>query len=200
MKTFTIENDSNNITAHLTPAEAQSVTGAEQFASAAELTRLAAGWPSARLIGIWNTLPGVTPVAKFTSRKTAVTRIWNAVQSLGETAAVKAAAANTARHRATPRPAVRASRGKAAPEATRRKKAPQTAPEAKGARAGSKSAKILGLLKRSGGASLDQLMKATGWQAHSVRGFLSAAVGKKMGLTVVSVKTEQGERRYSIGA
>jgi hypothetical protein len=41
-------------------------------------------------------------------------------------------------------------------------------------------------------------MKATGWQPHSVRGFISGTVGKKMGLTVVSVKGEDGERNYSI--
>ena len=41
-------------------------------------------------------------------------------------------------------------------------------------------------------------MKATGWQAHSVRGFLSGALGKKMGLTVTSTKAEDGERRYSV--
>ena len=40
-------------------------------------------------------------------------------------------------------------------------------------RPGSKTAKVLDLVKRSGGATLKQLMKATGWQAHSVRGFLS---------------------------
>jgi hypothetical protein len=41
-------------------------------------------------------------------------------------------------------------------------------------------------------------MKATGWQAHSVRGFISCALGKKMGLTVASVRREDGERVYSI--
>jgi Protein of unknown function (DUF3489) len=41
-------------------------------------------------------------------------------------------------------------------------------------------------------------MKATGWQAHSVRGFISGALGKKMGLTVDSVRREDGERVYSI--
>jgi hypothetical protein len=41
-------------------------------------------------------------------------------------------------------------------------------------------------------------MKATGWQAHSVRGFLSGALGKKMGLMVTSTKAEDGERRYSV--
>jgi hypothetical protein len=41
-------------------------------------------------------------------------------------------------------------------------------------------------------------MKATGWQAHSVRGFLSGTVGKKMGLAVTSSKGDDGERRYSV--
>jgi len=41
-------------------------------------------------------------------------------------------------------------------------------------------------------------MKLTGWMAHSVRGFLSGAVGKKMGLTVESTKREDGDRIYKI--
>jgi hypothetical protein len=41
-------------------------------------------------------------------------------------------------------------------------------------------------------------MKATGWQAHSVRGFLSGGVGKKMGLKLESTKAENGERSYFI--
>jgi hypothetical protein len=43
-------------------------------------------------------------------------------------------------------------------------------------------------------------MKASSWQAHSVRGFISGTLGKKMGLTVVSTKGEDGERTYSIKA
>jgi hypothetical protein len=43
-------------------------------------------------------------------------------------------------------------------------------------------------------------MKATGWQPHSVRGFLSGIVGKKMGLAVTSTKGEDGERSYSVKA
>ena len=46
--------------------------------------------------------------------------------------------------------------------------------------------------------TLAQLMKATGWQAHSVRGFLSGALGKKMGLKIESQKQENGERAYSV--
>jgi len=103
---------------------------------------------------------------------------------------------------------VAASKAKATRKASKGKKAPKAAPKAKGARApkakgvreGSKTEKILGLLKQSGGATLKEIMKATGWQAHSVRGFISGTLGKKMGLTVVSIKTGDGERSYSIKA
>ena len=67
-----------------------------------------------------------------------------------------------------------------------------------GARQGSKTEKILELLKRAGGATLKEIMKATDWQPHSVRGFLSGTVGKKMGLAVTSTKGEDGERSYSV--
>jgi uncharacterized membrane protein len=63
-------------------------------------------------------------------------------------------------------------------------KPPRKAPPSKKAataRHGSKTAKILDLLKRQGGVTLKELMKATGWQAHSVRGFISGTVVKKMG-------------------
>ena len=65
-------------------------------------------------------------------------------------------------------------------------------------RQATKTAQVVDLLRRSGGASLKELMKATGWQAHSVRGFLSGALGKKMGLTVTSTKAADEERRYSV--
>jgi hypothetical protein len=67
-------------------------------------------------------------------------------------------------------------------------------------REASKKEKILGLLRRSGGATLKELIRATGWQPHSVRSFLSAAVGKKMGLTAVSARAGNEERRYSVKA
>jgi hypothetical protein len=59
---------------------------------------------------------------------------------------------------------------------------------------------ILDLLKRPDGATAKELLKATGWQPHSLRGFLSGTVGKKMGFTVVSAKSEDGERGYSVKA
>lgn len=65
-------------------------------------------------------------------------------------------------------------------------------------RDGSKKAIILELLRRKGGATIAELAKATSWQNHSVRGFLSAQVGKKMGLKVESEKNEAGERGYRV--
>ena len=72
------------------------------------------------------------------------------------------------------------------------------AKEAKGARAGSKTETILGLMKQPGGTTLKAIMEATQWQAHSVRGFILGTLGKKMGLTVTSTKGEDGERSYSV--
>jgi hypothetical protein len=89
-------------------------------------------------------------------------------------------------------------------KATPAKKAPAGATKAKsskptaGARDLSKTAMVLDLLKRPGGVTGKELMKATGWQAHSVRGFLSGTVGKKMGLTVTSAKGEDGLRSYTV--
>ena len=68
------------------------------------------------------------------------------------------------------------------------------------ARKGTKTAKILALLQRPSGASLQELRKATGWQAHSVRGFLSGAVKKKMGLRIDSAPRDDGERPYRLAS
>ena len=58
--------------------------GSGSFASERELQELASAWPMKRLVEIWNRLPGVEPVARFTDRKTAVRRIWRAVQPQSE--------------------------------------------------------------------------------------------------------------------
>lgn len=91
-------------------------------------------------------------------------------------------------------------KGKSAKKASPAKKAPKSEKKATGARDGSKTAKILELLKRPGGATSKELQRASGWQPHSVRGFLSGTVGKKMGLAVTSAKGEDGERSYSVKA
>ena len=95
-------------------------------------------------------------------------------------------------------------KGKSGKKASPAKKAPKATKKAKGekgaARDGSKTAKVLDLLKRPGGVTAKELMKATNWQPHSVRGFLSGTIGKKMGLVVVSTKGEDRERTYSLKA
>jgi hypothetical protein len=108
---------------------------------------------------------------------------------------------STKKARVAPRGAhVAPKKGKSPKKASPGKKAPKSAKKTTGGRDGSKTAKVLDLLKRPGGVTAKELMKATGWQPHSVRGFLSGTVGKKMGLTVTSTKGEDGERTYSIKA
>lgn len=58
-----------------------------------------------------------------------------------------------------------------------------------GAGAGSKLSTVITLLRRPNGASIDDVMKATGWQAHSVRGAISGTIKKKQGLAVTSEKS-----------
>jgi hypothetical protein len=99
-----------------------------------------------------------------------------------------------------PRVAPRKQRsGKKASSAERRPKSQKAAKQAKpSAREGSKEANVLDLLRRRDGASLKELMKATGWLAHSVRGYISGTVRKRMRLKLVSAKSENGESRYTI--
>ena len=60
----------------------------------------------------------------------------------------------------------------------------------------SKKAIVLDLLKRAEGATLKEIMSATAWEAHSVRGFISGSLGKKMGLKIESEKRADGVRAY----
>ena len=70
--------------------------------------------------------------------------------------------------------------------------------KAKSTRSGSKAAIVLDLMKRKEGATLAEIAKATDWQNHSIRGFVSGHVIKKLGLKVASTKSEAGERTYRI--
>ena len=207
MKIFLIENETDNITAYSLAKDAEAVKNAERFRNETGLAKLAANWPAQRLVDIWNSLPGVTPVKKFKDRGTAVKRIWNAIQHLGETvAAIHEGVENTPIAAPTAAPVAPQTRDVAPKakgsktKATPAKVSFKPAVEAKSARTGSKTDIVLALLKRAGGATSAELMEATGWQAHSVRGFLSGTIGKKMGLTLVSEKGGNGERTYSLEA
>jgi len=143
--------------------------GVSQFRSQAELGALSATWPSSRLLDIWHRLPNVTPVKKFTNRQTAMRRIWNALQA-------------PQAEQQVPKPKVS--------RVTKKKPILSN-------REGSKSEAVLALLRKPGGATLQALMVATGWQAHSVRGFISGQITKKMRLKVRSF-TRDGQRVYSL--
>jgi hypothetical protein len=182
MKLFAIDAD-NTITA-LAAAE-QIPAGQEPFTSEKELAKLAASWPSDRLVQIWNSFAGVAgfgaelkPVKKFTNRKTAVTRIWKAIQKLD---------APTARHAP-----------KVAPKGRQARRQTTVENGAPAAREGSKKAIVLDMLKAANGATLKDIMAATDWQAHSVRGFISGSLTKKMGLQIESFKRDDGDRAYRL--
>ncbi len=192
MKAFTLTPD-NVVTAfpsagHL-PADSDQL---ERIKSEQDLAKLATGWPMARLIAIWNNLPGATRISKFTDRKTGVARIWKVMQTLEPTVGPAQADTAPAAGNTPDKPSRKSKRDTAAQNRARGRdvaKKPTT-----------KKAIVLALLRQPTGATLDELMKATGWQAHSVRGFLSGTMGKKMGLKVDSSKRSDGERSYSVAA
>jgi len=105
-------------------------------------------------------------------------------------------AGNTAKRATKVKAAKKAAAAAAAPAEKATKKAKAAKPAANGVpKEFSKSAIINDLISRKDGATLAEIMKATGWQAHSVRGFLST-LGKK-GTSIVSTKTDAGERNYA---
>jgi hypothetical protein len=87
-------------------------------------------------------------------------------------------------------------KAKAAPK-TAAKSSAKASKKAAAPRAESKGAKILEMIARAKGATLGEIMKATNWQAHSVRGFISTAA-KKHGGKIESAKNNAGERVYKI--
>jgi hypothetical protein len=63
-----------------------------------------------------------------------------------------------------------------------------------------KQERMLTLLGQAGGAGIEEMMQATDWQQHSVRGFLAGTVKKKLGFSLTSSKLDDGVRRYRIEA
>ena len=95
-------------------------------------------FPTARLLAIWNALPGAESVKRFKDRKSGAKRVWAALQALPLTISGTF----------------------------------------------SKQDHVIALLQRDSGASMEDLMRATGWQRHSVRGVLSGVIRKKRGLNL----------------
>ena len=141
------------------------------FASEEELQSLLQDWPLRRLIELWNRIPGVRSVMKFENRATAVGRLWRAIQP--------------------PDPQIEKHNQ---PSRTSRRRRPLALP-----REDSKAARVLALLRQPQGATLDQIMAATEWQAHSVRGFISGNLVAKRGLKVRSRRLD-GKRVYHVHA
>jgi hypothetical protein len=123
------------------------------------------------------------PVKKFTDRKAAVARIWKAVQRLARDVAPPATPVATERTRSKKSPA----------KAPRRPRTQKGATESRT----NKKAEVIAMMKRAKGVKLDEIMEATGWQKHSVRGFVSI-LGSKGGEKIESSKNAAGERTYRI--
>lgn len=148
-----------------------------RFRSERDLARLAASWPALRLVEIWNRLPGSKPVRKFTDRTKAVRRIWKAIQSLPAASKRQPARGRPKSHRPDERP-----RGASQKTTVHQR---------------TKTDQIVALLQQPSGATLQAIMAATEWQAHSVRGFISGQLRNRMGLRVKSFE-RNGERVYAI--
>jgi hypothetical protein len=73
-----------------------------------------------------------------------------------------------------------------------------SAPKQPTPRAGTKQAMLIEMLQTAEGATMDAIIAATGWQAHSARGAMSGALGKKLGLVVTSAKEDGRGRVYRI--
>jgi hypothetical protein len=134
---------------------------------------------------------------------------------ISETTETAAAAPETGQKKTTPgarKPLVARSAAKTTKKAAPPKKATKATPKAKAAptkaagekgvpREGSKTSQVIAMLKRKGGTTLEEIMKAMGWQQHTTRALLSAggSLTKKHGLVVISEKVGD-KRTYSIKA
>ena len=112
----------------------------------------------------------------------------------------ESASSGKSKPRATAKPPRSAGRARAPAVRAAGKPAHRSPAQAhpRGPRTGSKQDRMIGLLRRPEGASVEEMAKATGWQSHSVRGVMSGALKKKLGLVIASEKVEGRGRIYRI--
>jgi len=187
MVTFTI-NEDNNITAFARADEAAQAGEATKFDSQAALARISAAWPLSRFVASWNSIPGNTEVKKFADRKKAVARIWKALQPL---------AGNRQSNEPQAKPKKPAQGAKSAKKRKPTKKLAAAKKAGDRGERRNKKAEVIAMMKRAKGVTLVQIMEVTGWQAHTVRGFVSL-LGSKGGETIESAKNAAGRRTYRI--
>ncbi len=137
-------------------------------------------------------MTNTTEITATTTNATAATQGTNNAPS--KATSTRKASQKKAAHKA------KGARKTAKPAATKASK-PATSKANKSAsvpREFSKKAIVLDLLRRKDGATMGEIAKATEWQQHSIRGFISGTVSKRMGLKVESSKNDAGERVYHI--
>jgi hypothetical protein len=145
--------------------------------------------------------PAVEPAAAEPAGEAVDHRINDGTNSAGAPAAGPSATANRPKKRGRPK---KATEPTDAP--TKRQRAKKTAsepaatPARREAREDTKQAQLIAMLRRKEGATIAQIVAATGWQPHTVRGAFAGALKKKLGLTVTSEKVEGGERTYRLPA
>jgi hypothetical protein len=212
MPTYSIDAE-NNLAVHPGKDAAIKEAGAAgaAFATEAKLGETTALWPASRLVDVWNGFAGaplfsdLTEVKKFKDRKTAVARIWAAAQRLGKALEQETAVAIAKQRDESAAKAAQAPKAAptVAPKLPAAEKATKRATSTNDARApkprkGTRKATVIALVEREGGATLEELMAATSWQAHSVRGFIST-LASKHGYTIVSTRREADKARvYAI--
>lgn len=154
--------------------------------------------PTKELVALHNGQPGVNRVSKFENRAIAISRTFAALGNEPELGNPQGITINggttvTNAHK-PPAKGVKKAKKKAVKKTPAKAKAKRKATA--GVRDGSKSAKIITLLQRPKGATLDEIMEKMTWLAHSVRGFISTLI--KNGTKVESFKPEGGKRTYRI--
>jgi hypothetical protein len=196
MATFTIDNE-NNITVFGNAEEAAQAgdSTATTFDSQAALAKVSADWPLSRFVDIWNSIAGNKEVTKFATRNKAVARIWAAIQPIAERAVESQPEAPKAKKPA--KGAKPAKKAKATKKAKTAKKAASAKKDADKGERSNKKAEVIAMMKRAKGVTLAEIMETTGWQKHTVRGFVSL-LGSKGGETVESSKNAAGDRTYRI--